>query len=67
MRISQLLQSELVKENTVIEIYRKMKTMDKWERVACGYFYEYPIIKFEDAEVIELSWKSYPNVLTLFI
>lgn len=67
MRISQLLQSEIVTERTVIEIYRKMSTADRYECVAEGYSNEYQITKFEGVEMAEFSWKSYPNVVSIFI
>ncbi|MEZ3505386.1 MAG: hypothetical protein K1W10_00205 [Lachnospiraceae bacterium] len=68
MKVKQVLQSEMVNENgTVIEIYRKMATMDRYERVADGYFFEHQVFKFEEVEVVELNYKRYPNIVTIFI
>lgn len=68
MKVEQVLQSELVKEGcTVIEIYRKMATADRYEHVADGYFFEYQIFKFDDEEVVELNYKRYPSIVTIFI
>lgn len=68
MKVKQVLQSELVKEDgTVIEVYRKIATEDRYERVADGYFFEYQIFKFDDEEVVELNYKRYPSIVTIFI
>lgn len=68
MKVKQVLQSEMVNENgTVIEIYRKMATMDRYERVADGYFFEHQVFKFEEVEVVKLNYKRYPNIVTIFI
>lgn len=73
MRISQLLQSDLVSDYAIIEIWRKPfgaskgERAGKWERVAEGYKNEYSVLKFEGMEISEFSYKSYPETFSIFI
>lgn len=72
MRIRQLLQSCLVGDRAIIEIWKKpfrfpdWEHTSKWERIAYGYKDDTEVLKFQEYDICEFYYKSYPECFDIY-
>lgn len=67
MKIRELLKSEIVSRNTIIEVREKNKHVAGYSRVADGYKDDEEVMKYGDFDISEFNYKSYPEGFEIFI
>lgn len=69
MKIGKLLQSGIVDDHAVIEIFRTYKypLRSRSFREATGYNDDKEILRFADTDLTEFYYKENPNIITVYI
>lgn len=68
MKISQLIKSDIVSDNAIIEIWKKNEFLSGYnQRVADGYKNDVDVLSFAECEIDNFYYKSYPEIFDVNI
>lgn len=67
IKVGQLLQSNIVGDHAIIEIWEKNKFVSGYKRIADGYKDDLSILDFAKSDISEFYYKSYPEGIDITI